>query len=56
LEHAGLAHGELDGIRGCGDECLDRALQVLNAAEKGPLIEKSMVNGNIEAPPGAGVK
>jgi hypothetical protein len=56
LQSRSLANRELNRIRPRGDERLHAAVEMLDAREKRALVEKAVVDGDIEAAPGARMK
>ena len=50
LEQRCLAKGELDGVGRGGDERRDDLLQIFDPGEKARLVEKAMIDCNVEAP------
>jgi hypothetical protein len=49
LEVARHARGKLNGVRGGLDDAGDGAAHVLDAGEKGVLVEEAVVDGDVEA-------
>ena len=45
----GLANSKLDRVRGCLNQCRDGTWHILNSREESGLIEKAVVDSNIEA-------